>query len=227
MPLGTLRTTSGVPQALVTAWFGVHGAWSAHFDNVQKCTLGVDAPELWSERTFVALWASAINASYPAAGAALVERPVPKPANKSGSGLLDLWMSIDGLTPPFDYAVEAKPLHVHGLNAQASAAAIFDLAKQELAACRSVGGGGFCCVHAGLSAGIIGMSTSLGTPSAQQLNAFEQDLWNALQALVTAQANPNLEAVLVSKAFVPGAFNPWQGHAPFGAYAFLLCEDAP
>lgn len=223
MTFGQLRTSANVVPVLSAGWARLHSAWCAHWTTLQQFTCGVDAPELYTERSFVGQWATAMTAAFPQTGLAIVERPVEK-STPSGRGFLDLWLAIRADGDAFDYAIEAKPLVITNLNAVKAAVTSFDIASAELSALRTLTTTQICKYSTGAALGLVCRHTRYRPWIAAELNSFEDAMWNEVERLLS-QSTTVTEAVLATCSFSPGDFSPWKSRVPYGAFGLFLVGD--
>jgi len=177
---------------------------------------------LFTERTHLSLWASAVGRAHVDGGLGIVERTVDKDTNDTEQGLLDLWMTIEEQEYEFDYAVEAKPHMIRTLVAGNQAAKVVGLAVQELSDAVNNNMGGIGRFLAGAVVGVMTRPKKSGYPAPQKANAFEAQLWAEIQSELAAGATNFHHVVFCSAFLAEHAFSKWEERVPYAGYGLFL-----
>jgi len=222
MPTGQVFFSTNIGSPLTSRWERIHRKWCQKWEALRVFTLGVDAPGLYTERSLVGMWGTAMAAAYPRGGLAVAERPVTK-QNLSGNGLLDLWMAIHEQPYVFDYAVEAKPYNVCALNANKAALKLFSVAMKELVATQQTKG--IARYDAGAAVGIVEPRTQSPMPKRSTLDKFVDDVWVLLQQHATGHIAGGGHLVFATHR-IPKGFSPWKGRTAMAAYTLFLIRDS-
>lgn len=225
MPMGQIFFSSNMGSPLTLRWGRIHRKWCQKWETLRVFTCGLDVPGLFTERSLVGMWGTAIAAAYPRVGLAVVERPVTKKKNVSENGLLDLWMAIHEQSYVFDLAVEAKPYNIGALNAKKAAANLFSAAMGELAATQKTRS--IALNNAGAVVGIVELRTQSSMSKRSTLDNFIDDVWVLLLQHATGHIAGGGNLVFATHR-IPAGFSQWKGRTALAAYTlFLIRASAP
>jgi hypothetical protein len=223
MPMGQIFFSSNMSAPLTSRWKRIHRKWCQKWGTLRVFTCEVEAPGLYTERSLVGMWGTAMAAAYPRGGLAVAERPVNKKQNLSGRGLLDLWLAIHEQPYVFDLAVEAKPYNVCALNAKNAALKLFSVAMGELVATQQTKV--ITWHNAGAAVGIVKLRTQSPMPKRSTLDKFVDDVWVLLQQHATGHIAGGGHLVFGTYR-IPKGFCPWKGRTAVAAYTLFLIRTA-
>jgi hypothetical protein len=201
-------------------WTAVHSMWCRQWTTLRTFSCGIDAPELYTERSLISMWSTALAAACPGDGLAPADRPVSR-QTASGNGLLDLWLAIRESSAEFDYGVEAKPYGDCVLKPKKAVGGMFGVAMAELAEAHQASG--IARYDAGAAVGIISRHKRYHRPNSSELNQFVDDAWVNLQQLSAGQWRNGLDMVFGTCDLDTG-FSNWDGRIPLAAYALFVAQ---